>query len=137
MFEERLAASLFWEFMFWVTAAFLLIPFPFKLGALVMGRDKRPIAAVTEELVNALFHAFGLIAFWGYVHNDNSAANPVLWYGWLVIAILWSFIALFKSAKIDYAVSQIGSKATKVLALVGILLFLPMYIAVFEYAWID
>ena len=137
MFEERFAASMFWVVMFWVTAAFLLMPFPFKLGALVMGRDKRPIAAVTEELANTLFHAFGLLAFWGYVYNDNSAANPVLWYGWLVIALLWSFIALFKSAKIDYAVSQIGSKATKVLALVGILFFLPMYIAVFEYAAIS
>ncbi|QYJ92642.1 hypothetical protein [Shewanella spartinae] len=137
MFEERVAESTFWVVMFWITAAYLLIPFPFKVGALVMGKDKRPVAAVIEEQANAIFHFLGLIAFWGYVYADNRVANPMLWYAWLVIAILWSVIALFKSAKVDYAVSQIGPKVTKILCLVGMLLFLPMYIAVFEYAAIS
>ncbi|MCG9737409.1 hypothetical protein L1D32_04445 [Shewanella insulae] len=137
MIEERVVESTFWLIMFWSTAAYLFIPFPFKVGALVMGKDKRPVAAVIEEQAHAIFHFLGLFAFWGYVYNDNSAANPLLWYGWLVIAILWSVVALFKSAKIDYAVSQIGPKATKALCLVGMLLLLPMYIAVFEYAAIS
>jgi len=125
---------MFWKIMFWASALLLLMPLPFKLTALVKGKDTRPKSVITEEFLNALFLSLGLIAFWQYTYAGQTAGYPLIWYGWLLIAICWSIVAIFKSAKLDYAKEQIGKKATLILSSLSTLFFLPMFIAVFNYA---
>jgi hypothetical protein len=50
------------------------------------------------------------------------------------VSVGWSCIAVFKSSKLTYAKSQIGGKATVLFALGSTLFFLPMLVAVFNYA---
>ncbi|WP_417760829.1 hypothetical protein [Shewanella sp.] len=54
---------MFWKIMFWLTFMLLVLPFPFKLAAMLTGKDKRATAVKLEEMCNAVFLAIGLIAF--------------------------------------------------------------------------
>ena len=125
---------MFWEVMFWASALLLIVPLPFKLAALYRDKDNRPKSVIAEEFVNVLFMSLGLIAFWQYIYSNRTADYPLIWYCWLFIAVCWSIVAIFKSAKLDYAKEQIGKKATIILSSLSTVFFLPMFIAVFNYA---
>jgi hypothetical protein len=120
--------------MFWATAFLLILPFPFKIGAILLGKDKRPIAVKVEELCNAAFLSIGLIAFWNYAYLDSTSNAPLFWYSWLLIAVSLSVLAVFKSSKLHYAKEQIGTRATVVASILSSVFFLPMLVAVFNYA---
>ncbi|RLV57805.1 hypothetical protein D5018_20580 [Parashewanella curva] len=120
--------------MFWATFALLILPFPFKLVSMITGKDKRSFAVKFEEISNAAFLAIGLIAFWEYSYSSNTSSTPMFWYVWLSIAVIWSIVAIFKSSKLDYAKEQIGTKATVILSIFSTIFFIPMFIAVFNYA---
>ena len=125
---------IFWKVTFWLTASLLILPFPFKLAGYISGKDNSPLSVKIEEMANALFLAIGLIAFWAYAYSKSIAIPPVFWYIWLTVSVGWSCIAVFKSSKLTYAKSQIGGKATVLVAVGSTLFFLPMFVAVFNYA---
>ncbi|WP_123421773.1 hypothetical protein [Gallaecimonas pentaromativorans] len=125
---------MFWKIMFWATALLLILPFPFKIGAIALGKDKRPLSVKIEELSNAVFLSIGLIAFWHYAYSNEISTIPLFWYSWLFIAVAWSIFAVFKSSKLNYAQEQIGTKATIVVSALSTVFFVPMLVAVFNYA---
>ncbi|MFT4940143.1 MAG: hypothetical protein ACI88A_003195 [Paraglaciecola sp.] len=125
---------IFWKVTFWLTASLLILPFPFKLAGYISGKDTSPLRVKIEEMANALFLAIGLIAFWAYAYTKPIAIPPVFWYIWLTVSVVWSCLGVFKSSKLTYAKSQIGGKATVLFALGSTLFFLPMLVAVFNYA---
>ncbi|MCO7188382.1 MULTISPECIES: hypothetical protein [unclassified Pseudoalteromonas] len=125
---------MFWKIMFWATALLLIVPLPFKVGALVLGRDTRSPLVIIEELSNAVFLGIGLIAFWQYAYTNGISNSPQLWNGWLFIAIAWSILAVFKSPKLSYAQEKIGKTTTVAVSVLSTIFFLPMFVAVFNYA---
>lgn len=125
---------MFWKIMFWLTFMLLVLPFPFKLAEMISGKDQRAFAVKFEEMANAVFLSIGLIAFWQFAYSMGTSSHPLFWYLWLGIAIIWSIVAMFKSAKLGYGVEQVGKKATVIMACFSTLFFLPMLVAVFRYA---
>lgn len=125
---------MFFKTMFWLTAILIVLPFPFKVFEIVTGKDKRPLAVKVEELSNAALLAVGLIAFWHYVYTDEASSAPWFWYCWIVSTVLLSIVAVFKSSKLGYAKEKIGSKATVILSVGSTLFFVPLFVAVFNYA---
>ena len=120
--------------MFWLTFMLLVLPFPFKLAEMISGKDQRAFSVKFEEMVNAVFLSIGLIAFWQFVYSTGTSSHPMFWYLWLIIAIIWSIVAMLKSAKLGYGVEKVGKKATVIMACFSTLFFLPMLVAVFRYA---
>jgi len=125
---------MFFKTMFWLTAILIVLPFPFKVFEIVTGKDKRPLAVKVEELSNAVLLSIGLIGFWYYAFTDKASNSPWLWYGWLLLTVLLSILAVFKSSKLRYANEQVGSKATVILSVGSTLFFVPLFVAVFNYA---
>lgn len=121
------------EVSFWVLVALLVLPLPFKVFEYLTGRDKSPFIVKVEEIGLAIFTAIGLVAFYGYLNNQKFLF-PEFWLAWLIMSILWSVVAIFFSPKLKYAIDIIGKNKVKVLGVVGVLINLPMYYAVYMYA---
>lgn len=124
---------MFWQISFWLLAVLLIIPFPFKIYEYATRKDKSPLSVKVEEMLNAIFLAIGLIAFYGFI-NNVSYFTPMFWKIWLIIAVLLSTVGLYWSPKTKYAVEVMGKKKTTVLMVFSTLIYLPMFIAVYQYA---
>ena len=124
---------MFWEISFWLLAVLIIVPFPIKIYGYITRRDKSPLRVKIEEISNAIFLAMGLIAFYGYI-NDISYFTPIFWKGWLVIVAILSTIGVFWSPKIKYAIEVMGKTKATVFMVFSTLIYLPMFIAVYQYA---
>ncbi|QSX37231.1 hypothetical protein [Shewanella sedimentimangrovi] len=121
-----------WQISFWILAAILVLPLPFKLLGYFSGKDDSPVWVKLEELANAGFMALGLLAFHGFI-EQTPYLTPGIWAGWLVLALLWSLASLFWSPKLRYAADLLGVKHMRVLAAFSTLLFAPLFVAVWLY----
>jgi len=125
---------MFWDIVFWLLLILLAIPLPFKIFGYVKGTDDSKAAVKVEEITNALFMSFGLIALYGY-RNNTMFFEPIVWKVWLAIAITWSVTAIFWSPKLSYAAEVMGQKKTRILAAISSLLYAPLLVAVYFYAF--
>lgn len=124
-----------WMLAFWLTAALLLAPLPFKLVALCRGSKPRPKKVAAEEWANALWLMAGLIPFASFVFATPALLAPWCWQLWLVITLALSLWAPLRSAKLRFAKAQLGAGNARLLAIFSTLLLLPMLVAVFRYAF--
>lgn len=125
---------MFWHVSFWILVALIVLPFPFKVFEYVSGKDKSPRIVKVEEMSNAIFMALGLVAFHGFI-TDMVYLTPVFWQGWLVIGIVWSVLPIFWSPKLAYATEVMGKNKMRVVAGVSCILYLPLLLAVYFYAF--
>jgi hypothetical protein len=123
-----------WEIFFWLTAALLFIPLPFKILGYISGKDDSPLKVKVEEVGNALLLMLGLVPFYGFISDERFGAT-IVWQIWLILAVIMSFISIFRSPKISYAKEKIGLVQTRLVLLFSTLFFLPMLIAVYKYAF--
>ncbi len=123
-----------WEIFFWLTAALLFIPLPFKILGYISGKDDSPLKVKVEEVGNALLLMLGLVPFYGFISDERFGAT-IVWQIWLILAVIISFISIFRSTKISYAKEKIGLVQKRVVLLFSKLFFLPMLIAVYKYAF--
>jgi hypothetical protein len=124
---------MFWQISFWLLVVLLIVPFPFKIYEYITRKDKSPLWVKIEEMSNAVFLAVGLIAFYGSI-NDISYFTPIFWNIWLVIAVIWSTIGLYWSPKIKYVIEVMGKTKATVFMVFSTVIYLPMFIAVYQYA---
>lgn len=124
---------MWWQIYFWLLVAILVLPFPFKLFGYLTGKDKSSTLVKVEETSNACFFSIGLFALYGYIHNVD-AGPGVIWYLWLFIAVGWSIMGLFWSAKHRHAANVLGKNKARTLAVLGMLLLLPMLYGIYSYA---
>ena len=125
---------MFWEISFWILVAILILPLPFKVYGYLNGSDKSRAIVKIEEMANAAFLSVGLLAFYGFL-NDEQFLTPVFWKAWLIIAILWSFLAMFWSPKLAYATEIMGKSKMRVAAVISLILISPLLFAVYLYAF--
>jgi hypothetical protein len=125
---------MFWQISFWVLVALIVLPFPFKVFEYVSGKDKSPWLVKAEEMANAFFMASGLVAFHGFI-TGKVYLTSAFWQCWLVVAIVWSVLPLFWSPKLAYAAEVLGKNKMRMLAGVSCLLYLPLFFAVYFYAF--
>ncbi len=105
---------MFWIFCFWLTAALLLLPLPFKLNALITAKDTRSAFVKYEEWANTLLLAIGLMAFCSFTYPRSLPLSKHGWQGWLLLTIGVSIMALGRSAKLRHATEVfIGSQRCK------------------------
>ncbi len=123
-----------WQISFWLLVVILVLPFPFKLYGYFNGSDKSALIVKIEESVNAIFMSIGLIAFYGYL-NNQVYLNQSFWKMWLLIGVIWSIVAIFWSPKLAYATEVMGKNKMRVAAGVGCVLYLPLFLAVYYYAF--
>ncbi|PKH87483.1 hypothetical protein [Colwellia sp. Bg11-28] len=124
---------MFWQISFWLLVVLLIVPFPFKIYEYITRKDQSPLRVKVEEMLNAIFLAIGLIAFYGFINNINYF-TPMFWKIWLVIAVFLSTVGFYWSPKIKYSVEIMGKKKVTVLMAFSTLIYLPMFIAVYQYA---
>ena len=122
-----------WKIYFWLIAALLVLPFPYKIFEYITDRDGSPKIVKIEEMVNAVFFGIGLIGLYGFVYKRESF-NPLFWRVWVVLAIIISIAAFFWSPKFKYALDVLGKKRIKVFLAIGSLALLPMLFAVYSYS---
>ncbi|KFZ38706.1 hypothetical protein HR45_04600 [Shewanella mangrovi] len=125
---------MFWQMCFWLLAALIILPLPFKLYEYATGKDDSPRIVKIEEMTNALFLGIGLIAFYGFIHQQLFLSKT-FWQAWLVIAVVWSILSLFWSPKLNYATQVLGKKGMYIGAIIGVIITLPLLIAVYLYAF--
>lgn len=123
-----------WQIYFWLLVALLLVPLPFKLFEYVTGKDKSPLPMKVEEMAFALFIAIGLSGLYGFI-NEQLFLSPTFWQVWLLIAVAWSILPIFWSAKLAYATEVLGKSRMRVFAAFSCLLYLPLLFAVYFYAF--
>jgi len=124
---------MFFEIWFWLLCALIILPLPFKVYEYISGKDKSPITVKVEEIFNALFLGIGLIAFYGYLNNELYLFSE-FWIGWLFISIILSIISIFWSPKLKYASDIMGKNKMKAMSAIGIIIYLPLYFVVYQYA---
>jgi hypothetical protein len=125
---------MFWHISFWLLSVLLIVPLPFKIYEYLTGKDTSPMWVKIEEMANAFFLTIGLIAFYGFI-NDHAYFTKNFWKIWLVIAVVWSLISIFGSPKIKYAIEVMGKIKARVFMVLSALIYLPMFIAVYNYAF--
>lgn len=125
---------MFWHVSFWLLVVIILIPLPFKVYGYLTGKDKSSFSVKLEECINTTFMSFGLIAFYGFIHQQKFL-NDSVWQIWLIIGGLWSVFAIFWSPKLSFAQDVIGRNKVKLLALLSSALYMPMFIAIYLYAF--
>ena len=125
---------MFLKISFWLIAAILILPFPFKVYEHISGKDDSPKIVKIEEISNAIFMGTGLVGFYGFM-NDIEFINPTFWKVWFIVAVLWSLSSFFWSPKLAYAKDILGKNKMRIAALVGVVISLPMLIAVYYYAF--
>lgn len=125
---------MFWDVVFWCLVIILVVPLPFKLVGYIKGTDTSKTSVKIEEMTNAIFMSSGLIALYGY-SNNTMIFEPSIWKVWLVIAVAWSVLAIFWSPKLNYAAEIMGRKKTRILAIISSLIYAPLFVAVYLYAY--
>ncbi len=125
---------MFWQISFWLLVVILVLPIPFKFYGYASGSDKSTLIVKIEEMSNAIFMLIGLTAFYGYL-NDQVYLNPSFWKAWLLIGVLWSFVAIFWSPKLAYAAEVMGKHKMRIAAGISCVLYLPLFLAVYNYAF--
>ena len=125
--------ALAWKIYFWLVAALLLLPLPFKIFEYITGRDGSPRIVKIEEMTNAAFFAVGLVGLYGYVYKQQFLA-PSFWKIWVVLAVVISITALFWSPKLTYAVATMGQSNVRLVLAAGSLFLLPMLVGIWRYA---
>jgi hypothetical protein len=122
-----------WAVYFWLIAAFLVLPLPFKLLEYVAGKDSSPRIVKVEEMANAAFFLVGLVGLYGFVYHVQFL-SPFFWRAWIGLAILVSVGGIFWSPKIRYGSSVLGKTRTRLIIGVGSLAFAPMLVGLFYYS---
>jgi hypothetical protein len=122
-----------WKIYFWLVAAALLLPLPYKLFEYATGRDASPRGIKVEEMANAAFFILGLPALYGFAYASAGYASW-LWKAWVVVAVVVSIGGLVWSPKIRYARSVMGPGPTRAILAVGSLALVPMLVAVWRFA---
>ena len=125
--------STIWAVAFWCTAAYLLIPLPFKMLSYASRSDSTPLMVKLEDGLNLTLLTIGLVGFYGYVYGVP-IANSVFWLSWLVITVIVSITAPSWSPKIKYATELTGRVSLPTIYLLTVLLAGPMFLAVYLYA---
>ena len=125
---------MFWQISFWLLVVILVLPFPFKVFGYIKGSDDSSLSVKVEESANTIFMSIGLIAFYGFIHN-KTYLTPVFWQIWLFIAVLWSIVAIFWSPKLAHATEVMGKSKMRIGAVVGCALYIPLFLAVYFYAF--
>lgn len=120
-----------WQVYFWVIAAMLLLPLPFKLFEYATGRDESPKSVKVEEMLNLGFMLVGLAGLYAYVYAADML-SPLFWKSWVVLSVVISLLGLLWSPKLRYAVDVIGKRRTRVAIGVGFVLMGPMLFGVWH-----
>jgi len=122
-----------WKIYFWLVAALLLLPLPFKIFEYATGRDGSPKTVKIEEMVNAAFFSVGLVGLYGLAYQQ-SFLMPAFWRTWVILAIVVSLTAVLWSPKLTYGVSVMGKSNTRAFIAVGTIFLAPMLVGVWLYA---
>ena len=125
---------MFWQISFWLLVVILVLPFPFKVFGYIKGTDDSALSVKVEESANAIFMSIGLVAFYGYI-NDQVYLTQTFWQVWLLIGVVWSIVAIFWSPKLTYATEVMGKNKMRVAAATGCVLYIPLFLAVYFYAF--
>jgi hypothetical protein len=122
-----------WKIYFWLVAAALLLPLPWKLFEFATGRDPSPRGVKIEEIANAGLMILGLPALYAFAYGLPTRA-PMAWMGWVVLGVVLSLVGLAWSPKVRYARSVMGPGPTRAILAVGSLALVPMLVAVWRFA---
>jgi len=122
-----------WKIYFWAVAVLLLGPLPIKLVLYALGKGKNPRAVMVEEVANGAFFAIGMVGLYGFV-THTPLLVPLFWRAWVVLAVVVSLGSLWWSPKIRHADAVLGRTLTRVVIAVGSLVFIPMLVALWQYA---
>ena len=123
-----------WKIYFWLVAALIVLPLPFKIFEYATGRDHSPTIVKVEEMLNGAFFSIGLVGLHGFAYQQPSPLAPTLWSVWVVLAIALSVAGLFWSPKLKYGVGVMGKLKTRVVLAVGTLCLLPMLVGIALYS---
>jgi hypothetical protein len=122
-----------WKIYFWVIAAALVLPLPWKLYEFSAGRDPSPRRVKVEEIANAALMMLGLPALYAFAYGLPTRA-PVAWMAWVVVGVVLSIVGLAWSPKVRYAESVMGVARTRMVMALGTIVYAPMLFAVWRYA---
>jgi hypothetical protein len=122
-----------WKIYFWLVAAALLLPLPWKLFEFATGRDPSPRGVKIEEIANAGLMILGLPALYAFAYGLPTRA-PMAWMGWVVLGVVLSLVGLAWSPKVRYAESVMGVARTRLVMALGTIVYAPMLIGVWRYA---
>jgi len=122
-----------WVVYFWLVAALLLLPLPFKIFEYVTGKDSSPTIVKAEEMLNAAFFSVGLVGLYGFAYQQP-LLTPTFWKLWVVLAVLISISGLFWSPKLKYGLGVMGKLRTRLVLAIGTLFLLPMLVGIWHYS---
>lgn len=125
--------SIAWKIAFWLTVALTVLPFPFKIHGYVTGQDQSPVKVKVDELSAVALTWIGLLAFFGFVYG-KSFLFPEFWYAWIAIMAGFTVTGPLWSPKLAYAKEVLGEKTYQVVFWSSIVIYLPMFCAVYLYA---
>ena len=120
-----------WTVYFWLVAALLLVPLPFKVAGYISGKDASPKSVKIEEMANLVFFLFGLVGLYSYVYAVQ-LLTPTVWKTWVVVSVLISVAGLIWSPKLKYAVDVMGKVRTRIAIAVGFIALVPMLVGVWR-----
>jgi len=120
-----------WTVYFWLVAALLLVPLPFKVAGYVTGKDASPRPVKVEEMANLAFFLFGLAGLHSYVYATQ-LLTPMIWKTWVVLSVVISVAGMIWSPKLKYAVDVMGKARTRIAIAVGFVALLPMLVGVWR-----
>ena len=122
-----------WKIYFWLVAALIVLPLPFKIFEYVTGRDGSPTIVKIDEMFNAAFFAVGLVGLYGFAYQHHFLV-PLFWKTWVVLAVVVSLAGLVWSPKLKYGVSVMGKSRTRAILAVGTIFLVPMLVGVWLYS---
>jgi len=122
-----------WKVYFWLLAAALVLPLPYKLYEYATGRDPSPRAVKVEEMANAALMLLGLPALYAFAHGLPAYA-PMLWQGWVVLVVVASIAGLAWSPKVRHGEAVMGAARTRIVMAIGTLAFVPMLYGVWRFS---
>lgn len=125
---------MFLQTYFWLMAAYLVV----TTVAMVFKSRKRVSAAISpamwaEQVASYVFLIVGLVGVYGHIH-----AVPFLFATfWQVFLVLFGLFAAFQHfmPKTQLLRKSHGTKAVILAAVVGVLLLVPMFVAIGVYAF--
>ena len=120
-----------WTVYFWLVAALLLVPLPFKVAGYISGKDASPKSVKVEEMANLVFFLFGLVGLYSYVYAVQ-LLTPTVWKTWVVVSVRISVAGLIWSPKLKYAVDVMGKVRTRIAIAVGFIALVPMLVGVWR-----
>ena len=122
-----------WQITFWILAALIVIPFPFKMHGYFTGKDQSPKSVKIDESIFVALAWVGLIGFYGFI-NEQRYLSPTFWYVWLVTMTGMTLVGFWWSPKMEYAKEVLGAKNFVIAYIVSLIVYLPMLPAVYLYA---